>query len=398
MDSIRFKTARRMQAIRPFYVMELLARARALEAAGRSIIHMEVGEPDFDTAAPITRAGVRALEAGLTRYTPACGLPELRRAIARFYSEQYHLSIDPDRVIVTPGASGALQLVMSVLIDPGEAVLMADPGYPCNRHFVSLVDGRPVAIAVGPESGYQLDVERVAQAWTPETRMVLVSSPSNPTGTLIAQEALQQIHRLAGERNGLLVVDEIYQGLVYEESSSTALSVADDLFVIDSFSKYFGMTGWRLGWVIAPEAYVDPMARLAQNIFLAASTPAQYAALAAFEPETLAILEQRRQAFRERRDYLLPALRELGFEIPVTPQGAFYLYANCAAFTDDSFGFCMDLLKQQGVAVTPGRDFGSNRPEQHLRFAYTTDISKLKEGVERLSGFLEAPSPPGGLG
>jgi aspartate/methionine/tyrosine aminotransferase len=355
MDKTRFKTARRMQDIQPFHVMKLLAHARSLEAGGRSIIHMEVGEPDFETAAPIIRAGVRALEAGLTHYTPACGLPALRAAIARYYSDQYGLSIDPGRVIVTPGASGALQLVMSVLIDPGEVVLMADPGYPCNRNFVSLVGGKPV----------------------------------NPTGALIAPGELRQIHQLTEQRNGLLVVDEIYQGLLYEGSSSTALTVADDLFVINSFSKYFGMTGWRLGWVIAPEVYVEPVDRLAQNIFLAASTPAQHAALAAFEPETLTILEQRRQAFRQRRDYLLPALRELGFEIPATPQGAFYLYANCAAFTDDSYGFCMDLLEQQGVAVTPGRDFGNNQPGQHLRFAYTTDITKLKEGVERLSRFLE---------
>ncbi len=389
MDKTRFKTARRMQDIQPFHVMKLLAHARSLEAGGRSIIHMEVGEPDFETAAPIIRAGVRALEAGLTHYTPACGLPALRAAIARYYSDQYGLSIDPGRVIVTPGASGALQLVMSVLIDPGEVVLMADPGYPCNRNFVSLVGGKPVAIAVGPESGYQLNAERVEQAWTPETRVVLVSSPSNPTGTLIAPGELRQIHQLTEQRNGLLVVDEIYQGLLYEGSSSTALTLADDLFVINSFSKYFGMTGWRLGWVIAPEVYVEPVDRLAQNIFLAASTPAQHAALAAFEPETLTILEQRRQAFRQRRDYLLPALRELGFEIPATPQGAFYLYANCAAFTDDSYGFCMDLLEQQGVAVTPGRDFGNNQPGQHLRFAYTTGITKLKEGVERLSRFLE---------
>jgi aspartate/methionine/tyrosine aminotransferase len=375
-----------MDKIRPFYVMELVARARELEAGGRDIVHMEVGEPDFPTPETIVRAGQQALADGFTKYLPATGLPELREAIARHYERSYGVSPDSRRVIITPGASGALQLVLSVLIDPGQQVLMADPGYPCNRNFVHLVGGEPVSIPVGPETRYQLDAAIIEANWTERTRAVMVASPSNPTGTLLDREELADIHRVARERGGVLIVDEIYQGLVYGSDSHTALSVSDDLFVINSFSKYFGMTGWRLGWMIAPDEYVSTVDRLAQNIFLSAPSPAQYAALEAFTPETLAVTEQRRQAFQERRDYLLPALQGLGFSIPVEPQGAFYLYADCSALTDDSYRFAMDLLENKGVAVTPGRDFGSNQPERHLRFAYTTGLSKLREGVRRMGG------------
>ena len=380
--------AQRMAGIRPFYVMELLARARELEQAGRSIIHMEVGEPDFPTPEPVIQAGRQALEDGHTHYLPALGLPELRERIANFYSSHYGVSVGPSRVIVTPGASGALQLAMSILIDPGTSVLMADPGYPCNRHFVHLLGGEAVNIPVGADSGYQLTAKRVEQAWREDTRAVMVASPSNPTGTLLSSDELRAIHKAVRARGGILIVDEIYQGLVYGDDSSTALAISDDLLVINSFSKYFGMTGWRLGWMVAPEPYVEAIERLAQNIFLSAPTPAQYAALAAFEPETLAILEQRRQAFQERRDYLLPALQELGLAFGGTPQGAFYLYADCSAFTDDTYRFCQDLLEQEGVAATPGKDFGFNQPERYVRFAYTTEIPKLEEGVRRLGRFL----------
>ncbi len=385
------KISKRMEKIQPFYVMELLARAKALEAEGRSIIHMEVGEPDFATPESIVRAGQQALEMGHTRYTPATGLPELREAIASFYREYFGTAVESARVVVTPGSSGALQLLLSVLVDPGEAVLLADPGYPCNRHFVQLVGGEPINIPVGPETGYQLTAEIVSQAWTKSTRAVLVASPSNPTGTLLTRNELAAIHEVVDQRGGVLIVDEIYQGLVYnEQARETALAISDNIFVINSFSKYFSMTGWRLGWLIAPLPYVGAIDRLAQNLFLSPSTPAQHAALAAFAPETLTILEQRRQAFQQRRDYLLPALQRLGFGIPVTPDGAFYLYANCGALTHDSFQFCMDLLEQQGVAVTPGKDFGFNQPQQHLRFAYTTKIPQLQEGVKRLANFIAA--------
>lgn len=381
--------AERMGRIQPFYVMDLLAKARKLESSGRSIIHMEVGEPDFDSPKPIIEAGQAALASGKTRYTPAKGIPALREAIAGHYRTAYGTTIEPDRVIVTPGSTGALQLVLSLLVNPGESVLMADPGYPCNRHYVELVDGRPVTIPVGAGTGYQLTAELVQQAWREGTKAVLVASPSNPTGTLLSRDELKALHATVTRLGGALIVDEIYQGLVYDETGGTALDIADDLFVVNSFSKFFGMTGWRLGWLVAPEPFIEPLDRLAQNIYLSAPTLSQYAALNAFSPEVLAILEGRRQEFQRRRDFLLPALQELGFDIPLTPQGAFYLYAGCRGITDDSFRFAQALLEEAGVAVTPGRDFGFHQPESHLRFAYTTDLARLAEGVERIRRFVQ---------
>lgn len=380
--------ARRMGRIAPFYVMDLLAEARVLEAQGRDIVHMEIGEPDFVTAEPIVQAGMRALEAGKTHYTPATGLPALREAIARFYAERCGVEVAPGRIIVTPGASGALQLVMGVLLNPGEQVLMADPGYPANRHFVRLFDAHAQSVPVGPETGYQLTAALLRAHWTGRSVSALVASPSNPTGTLIPREELAAMAEFVASKGGALIVDEIYHGLVYDAQAATALAVSDQVFVVNSFSKYFGMTGWRLGWIVAPEAYVREIDKLAQNIFLAAPTLAQHAALAAFEPQALAILEQRREVFRERRDYLLPELRALGFDIPVTPEGAFYIYANCERLTLDSYKFCRELLTEAGVAITPGIDFGDHRAAQHLRFAYTTSIERLREGVARMREFF----------
>ncbi len=380
--------ARRMQRIKPFYVMDLLARAKQLESQGRDLVHMEVGEPDFPTPEPVVIAGQQALASGRTRYTPAMGLPDLREALSTHYVRRFGVNPGASRIAATPGASGALLLTLAVLVDPGEQVLMADPGYPCNRHFVELLEGEPVSLPVDRSSGYQLTAEQIDSAWTPRTRAVLVASPSNPTGTLLTPEQIEAIHRVVCRRGGTLIVDEIYHELVFDRPAHTALSVSPDLFVVNSFSKFFGMTGWRLGWVVAPEIYCEALDRLAQNIFLAAPTLSQYAALAALGDETLAIAEQRRTAFKERRDFLLPALRGLGFDIPVTPQGAFYLYASCAGLTDDSFRFIGDLLEHAGVAITPGRDFGSHRPLSHVRFAYTTGLDRLEEGVERMRRFI----------
>lgn len=380
--------ARRMAAIQPFYVMALLARARELEAQGRDIVHMEIGEPDFETPTPITAAGIEALRQGHTQYTPARGLLVLRQAISVFYKTEHNVVVDPERIIITPGSSGALQLLMSTLINPGDQLLMADPGYPCNRNFVRLVEGEPLSIPVAAETGYQLTHSHLQQYWSSRSRAVLVASPSNPTGTLIASDEMAQMAQFVQQRGGHLLVDEIYHGLVYGTRAETALAISDELFVINSFSKYFGMTGWRLGWLVAPLVYVPALERVAQNIFLSASTPAQYAALAAFLPETRLILEERRCIFQQRRDYLLPALRQLGFDIPVTPEGAFYLYANCSRFSDDSEEFCRRLLEEAGVAVTPGKDFGHQDPSRHLRFAYTTSLERLRLGVARIEQFL----------
>jgi len=382
------RRAARIAGIEPFRVMALLARARELEAAGRDIVHMEIGEPDFPTPEPVIQAVQVAISGGRMHYTPATGMPALRQAIANHYRHEYGLEIDPGRVVVTPGASGALLLILGVLLDPGQSVLMADPGYPCNRNFVRFLEGRSQAVPVGPESGYQLTARQVAEHWSPETRAVLVASPANPTGTLLPADELAAIHAVVRERGGVLIVDEIYHGLVYGAPAQTALAVADEVIVINSFSKYFGLTGWRVGWLVAPPDWVADLDKLAQNLFLAAPTPGQYAALAALGPTTRPVLEARRDSFRARRDYLLPALRDLGFTIPVTPQGAFYLYADCRRFTDDSLAFAEALLEEAGVAVTPGLDFGHNHPERHLRFAYTTSLERLEEGVRRIASFV----------
>ncbi len=380
--------APRMEGIEPFHVMDILGRARELEAQGRSIVHMEIGEPDFTTPEPVMAAARRALDAGQTHYTPALGLPTLRQAIAGHYHDRFGVKVAAERVIITPGASGALLLALGAVLGRDREVLLADPGYPCNRHFARFIEGRVRSLPVGPETGYQLSAAQLRAEWGQETDLAIIASPSNPTGTQVTESELTAMQAVAADNGGRLLVDEIYQGLVYDGAPRSALSVSDELLVVNSFSKYFCMTGWRLGWLVLPEGYLRPVEKLMQNLFIAAPTLAQHAALAAFEPQTTAILEQRRDAFRERRDFLLPALRELGFDIPITPQGAFYLYADISRFSNDSHAFTRRLLDEAGVAVTPGIDFGEYRANQHVRFAYTTSMEQLQEGVERLRRFL----------
>ena len=381
--------AKRMVDIQPFYVMDILARARQMEAAGQSVVHLEIGEPDFATPQPVIAAGQRALQQQLTHYTPALGLPELRKAIANYYQTKFNASVPWERIIITPGASGALQLALGVLVDPGQQVLMADPGYPCNRHFVRLFEGRSLSVPVNSDSAYQLTARHIEQYWNENTIAAMLASPSNPTGTLVSKNEMSAIAAKVAQRQGSLLVDEIYQGLVYDSDEYTTLSLTDQAFVVNSFSKYFGMTGWRLGWLVVPDDYVDAVDKLAQNIFLAAPTLSQYAALEAFSAPTQVILQQRRDEFRKRRDYLLPALRDLGFSIPLTPQGAFYIYADCSRFTEDSHQFVQDILRDAGVAITPGLDFGEHRAKQHVRFAYTRSVDVLEQAVQRLSVFLK---------
>ena len=376
--------------VEPFHVMRLLARAGELESLGRSIVHMEVGEPDFPTPGPILEAGRHALADGHTRYTSAGGLPVLRRAIADYYADRYDTPVAPERILVTPGASAALQLVFLSLLDPGDRVLICDPSYPCYRQVLQLLGVEPIAVPVGPDTDYQLTAALAEAAWVPGVRAIVVASPSNPTGSSIAPEVLTDLHALCRDRGAALVVDEIYQGLTYDVPDRTALSLGSgDLYVINSFSKYFGMTGWRLGWLAGPQDAVEVMERMAQNLFIAANTPAQYAALAAFEPATIEILEMRRLAFQGRRDRLLPALRGLGFGIPAQPSGAFYLYARlpeCLAV--DSMTFTGRMLEEAGVALTPGHDFGRHAAGRHVRFAYTREIEDLDEGVRRIGDWL----------
>lgn len=384
-----FRIAARMAGIAPFHVMDILARAQALEAAGHDIIHLEIGEPDFATPARIVEAGVAALRAGHTHYTAALGLPALREAIAGFYASRWQAAVDPARVVVTPGASGALLLALGLLAGPGDEVLMADPGYPCNRHFTRFCNARAVTVAVDAASGFQLTLESIQRHATAATRAVLIASPSNPTGTAIAPDELERIHDWCAARSVALIVDEIYLALTYDGAEHSAARW-DDVFVINSFSKYFLMTGWRLGWLVAPAWAMPALERLAQNLFLAASTPAQHAALAAFDPATLDELEACKAELRTRRDFMLPALLERGFLIPSQPQGAFYLYADCSGHTDDSVQFAQALLEQVGVAVTPGLDFGQHQPQRFLRIAYTQPLPRLVEATTRIDRFLRA--------
>jgi aspartate/methionine/tyrosine aminotransferase len=380
----------RSRAIEPFHVMALLARANELQAAGHDVIHLEIGEPDFGTAEPIVQAGQAALAAGHTRYTAARGLPQLREAIAGFYASRYRLNIDPERILITPGGSGALLLASSLLVDPGRHWLLADPGYPCNRHFLRLVEGGAQLVPVGPETRYQLTPQLVERHWDADSVGALVASPANPTGTVLHADELAALSQTLKARGGHLVVDEIYHGLTYGMDASSVLEVDDDAFVLNSFSKYFGMTGWRLGWLVAPPDAVSDLEKLAQNLYISAPSMAQYAALACFQPQTLEILEQRRGEFARRRDYLLPALRELGFGIAVEPEGAFYLYADISAFGGDAYAFCRHFIETEYLAFTPGLDFGRNQAGQHVRFAYTQSLPRLEEAVQRLARGLKS--------
>ena len=354
--SCQTSLARRITAIEPFHVMEIQEQAHRLELAGRSIIHMEIGQPDFGAPPQVLRAAAEAIHGRPLGYTSALGITELRQALSAFYEQKFGVVVPWQRIIITAGASGALLLTLGALVNAGDEVLMSDPCYPCNRHFVRLFDGTPVSIPADARQNYQLTLDDVKRHWTPKTRGVLVASPSNPTGTVIPQNELSAIASWVSRHNGFLIVDEIYQNLVYEIAAETSLSLSPDIYVINSFSKYFGMTGWRLGWVVAPEQSVRDIEKLAQNVFICPSVcpsaPAQYAALAAFSAEALSILEDRRLELQRRRDFLLPALRLLGFSLPLQPQGAFYLYAGCEQLGLDGSALARHLLDEAGVAIT----------------------------------------------
>lgn len=377
--------ARRAGEIQPFFAMEVLDRAWRMQARGRDVIHLEVGEPDFETPHAVVKAGRKALEQGHTRYTPAMGIPELRAAIARTYARACRPPMG--RIAVTPGSSGALMLAFGVMIDPGDEVLLADPGYPCNSNFIRLFGGRPKLIPTGASTNYQLTADLIRRNWRKRTRAVLIASPSNPTGTIVPAEEMTAIVRTVEELGGMCVVDEIYHGLTYDVDVRSALYDSSDVFVVNSFSKYYGMTGWRIGWLVCPESYIADVTKFAQNLYISTSAPAQYAALAALTPQVGNECRRRRQLFRERRDFLVPALRDIGFEIPVVPQGAFYVYADISRFSEDSEAFAMKLLQKTGVAITPGRDFGEYRHHQHVRLSYANTLERLQDAVSRIADF-----------
>jgi aspartate/methionine/tyrosine aminotransferase len=380
--------AARVDAIEPFYVMELAKEAQALERAGRDIIHMGIGEPDFTAPEPVIAAATDALRRGVTQYTNALGLASLREAISGHYRDVFGLDVDPARIVVTAGASAALLLACTALVDRDDEVLMPDPCYPCNRHFVAATEGRPVLIPSGPAERFQLTAAQVEAHWTPATRGVLLASPSNPTGTSIEPAELAKIVDVVRSHGGFTIVDEIYQGLSYDAKPVSALSLGDDVVTVNSFSKYFNMTGWRLGWLVVQPAMVSTVEKLSQNLFICASALAQHAALACFEPATLAVYESRRLEFGRRRDFIVPALRTLGFEVPVVPDGAFYVYADTRRVAHpaagDSTALTRSMLHDAGVVLVPGNDFGVHAPRDYIRLSYATAYSKLEEAVQRL--------------
>lgn len=376
---------KRSQSIEPFQVMALLARAKELEAKGKQVIHLEIGEPDFTTAEPILQAAKAAINAGHTQYTPALGLPELRQAIAKLYKERYQLDIDYQRILITPGGSGALLLVCGLLVEAGQHLLMADPGYPCNRNFLRMVEADANLVATDHTTNYQLTPELLNKHWNKNTAGILIASPANPTGTILTKQELDALAKSCQQHNGFFISDEIYHGLTYTTPAPSILEVDDNAFVLNSFSKYYGMTGWRLGWLVAPINAVAYLEKFAQNIYISATSISQYAALACFKPSTITILEERRLEFAKRRNYLLSALTELGFKINTFPEGAFYIYADVSNFTDNAYKFCYYFLENQYVAFTPGIDFGHYRANQHVRFAYTQNMDVLEQAITRIS-------------
>ncbi|HEV7814180.1 MAG TPA: pyridoxal phosphate-dependent aminotransferase [Janthinobacterium sp.] len=381
--------ARRVQAIEPFRVMEMLKAAADMARAGTDVIGMSVGEPDFTAPEAVAAAAIEAIRNGATQYTDALGLAQLREAIAAHYQTAFGVSVDARRIVVTAGASAGLLLACAALVSEGDEVLMPDPCYPCNRHFVSAFGGRPALVPTSPEQRYHLVAEDVAQRWNARTRGVIVASPSNPTGTSMTGPQMQQMLAAVRERCGFAIVDEIYQGLSYDNPPASALNYDSDVITVNSFSKYFNMTGWRLGWLVVPEALLPAFEKLAQNLFICPSTIAQHAALACFDPATIAVYEERRLEFKRRRDFLVPRLRELGFQVPVMPDGAFYVYADCSrvahAASADSAAFAMAVLKEAGVAMVPGDDFGYAAPSRHVRFSYAAKYERIEEAVRRMA-------------
>lgn len=384
------RLADRLQDMTSFKVVDFLEAAVAMEAQGRDIVRMEAGEPSFATAPAIAAAAIKALRDEKTNYTPSFGIPELREAIAGFYMTRYGIKVASERVVVTTGSSAALGLICDLFINPGDGLQLSDPGYPCNANFVRRAGGEPQLVPVSSDNAYQLTADLVEQYWQPNTIGVMVASPSNPTGEIIDTDNQRAINEVVGRHDGVLIMDELYHGLVYDQQETSILEITDDAFVINSFSKYFGMTGWRLGWMVVPEDTLPAISVMTQNFYISPPSIAQYAALAAFEPGTIELMEERREEFRQRRDFFVPALRELGFGIPHMPAGAFYVYASIENLAEDSEAFCWDMLERAGVAFTPGTDFGLYLARQHVRFSYTQPMDRLELAVERLSKVLGA--------
>ncbi len=401
MSTQRLHTASRLERIEPFWVMEcakaadLIASSPACDPArgGEPMIYLNIGEPDFTAVPGVQRAAQAAIEHGRTQYTHATGLHTLRERIAGWYGSRFGVAVDPGCIVVTAGASAALQLATLALFEPGDEVLMPDPSYPCNRHFVTAAGAQAVLLPTTAAARFQLDAASVAAAWRPQTRGVLLASPSNPTGTSIAASEMAAIAATVRARGGVSIVDEIYLGLSYEPAyGHSALALGDGLgeqiVSVNSFSKYFGMTGWRLGWMVLPPELVAPVEKLAQNLYICPSTIAQHAAVACFEPEALAAFEHRREEFRRRRDFIVPALQALGLAVPVQPDGAFYVWFDCSRYSASSWDFCFELMRSAHVALTPGRDFGPAQAERYVRLSFASALPQLEAAVARLQRVL----------
>ncbi len=392
------KISGRALRIEPFYVMEV---AKAAAELGRTVAHtdapmvfLNIGEPDFTAPPLVIEAAEKAIRDGTTQYTQATGLPALRERISHWYASRFNVAVPASRIIVTAGASAALHLACMALVDAGDEILMPDPSYPCNRHFVSAAQGTAVLIPTTAAERFQLTADKVRAAWGSNTLGVLLASPSNPTGTCIHPDELRRIHEVVSAKGGITMVDEIYLGLGFDaQFGQTALAIDDDIISINSFSKYFNMTGWRLGWMVVPEKLVPVIERLAQNLFICPSTVAQHAALACFELESLAEYERRRAEFKARRDYFIPQLNALGLTVPVMPDGAFYAWADCSAACSrlnikDSWDFAFETLQRAHVAITPGRDFGTAQTGNFVRFSTASSMPQLKIAIGRLRAML----------
>ncbi len=388
------RLASRVERIEPFYVMEVAKRATALSSTalcdpaqgGRPMLFLNIGEPDCTACDRVQAAAHAAIEQGRTAYTAATGLPALRQAISRWYAQRFQVDVDPTRIVITAGASAALQLAMLALVEPGDEVICPDPSYPCNRHFVTAAGGQARLLPTAAEHRYAPTAQQLESHWGSATRGVLLASPSNPTGTSIDPRELQALVDTARSRGGWTVVDEIYLGLSYDARyGQTALALGEDVWSVNSFSKYFGLTGWRLGWLVAPLEAVPALERLAQNLYICASAVAQHAALACFEAESLREYEQRRGEFQRRRDYVVPALRAMHWPVPVDPDGAFYAWIDSSDIAADSWDLCLQLMQHAQVTLTPGRDFGPALAARHVRLSFASSMQTLEQAMARLA-------------
>lgn len=384
----------RAQQIDPFYVMQVAEQARGLAAASGPeaprMIYLNIGEPDCTAAPLVQQAAEAAIRQGQTQYTPAMGLPALRQQLSQWYAQRWGVEVPTHRIVITAGASAALQLACLATVNAGQELLMPDPSYPCNRHILTAQGSKARLLSTTADTRFQLEATAIEAAWKPETAGVLLASPSNPTGTSMPRDELQRVHQVVRARGGTLLLDEIYLGLSFDARyGQTGLSLGSDVISINSFSKYFSMTGWRLGWLVVPDELVAPVERLAQNLYICASTLAQHAALACFEPESLAIYEGRRAIYQTRRDLFLPGLQALGFDVPVQPDGAFYVWADARAVLQrlglpDSAALVQWLMHECRVVATPSRDFSDQDAGHYLRFSTASADDDLHEALDRM--------------